>query len=40
MEAPGEQELKMIRSEIDPGGLSTGTGDWLTIDALTGKKIG
>lgn len=38
MEVPGEDELKMIRTEIDPSGLSTGKGDWLTIDAATGKK--
>jgi glutaconate CoA-transferase subunit B len=36
---PAEDELKMIRSEIDPSGLSTGKGDWVTIDATTGKKI-
>jgi len=40
MQIPGEQELKMIRADIDPGGFSTGKGDWLTIDAVTGKKIG
>lgn len=40
MEIPGEQELKMIRADIDPGGLSTGRGEWTTIDATTGKKIG
>jgi glutaconate CoA-transferase subunit B len=39
MQAPSEDELKMIRSEIDPSGLSTGKGDWLTIDVATGKKI-
>jgi glutaconate CoA-transferase subunit B len=36
---PSEDELKMIRAEIDPSGLSTGKGDWLTIDATTGKRI-
>lgn len=40
MQIPGEQELKMIRADIDPGGLSTGRGEWTTIDATTGKKIG
>jgi len=39
MQPPTEDELKMIRSEIDPSGLSTGKGDWVTIDAATGKKI-
>jgi glutaconate CoA-transferase subunit B len=40
MAVPSEEELKMIRADIDPGGLSTGKGDWLTIDAVTGKKAG
>ena len=40
MQVPGEDELKMIRADIDPSGLSTGKGDWLTIDAVTGKKTG
>jgi len=39
MQPPADDELKMIRSEIDPSGLSTGKGDWLTIDAVTGKRI-
>src|SRR3990172_179949 len=39
MQPPTEDELKIIRSEIDPSGLSTGKGDWVTIDADTGKKI-
>jgi glutaconate CoA-transferase subunit B len=39
MQPPTEDELKMIRSEIDPSGLSTGKGDWVTIDAITGKRI-
>jgi glutaconate CoA-transferase subunit B len=39
MQAPADDELKMIRADIDPSGLSTGKGDWLTIDAVTGKKI-
>jgi hypothetical protein len=29
----------MIRSEIDPSGLSTGKGDWVTIDRTTGLRI-
>lgn len=40
MQIPGEQELKMIRADIDPGGLSTGRGEWTTIDATTGKRAG
>jgi glutaconate CoA-transferase subunit B len=40
MQIPGEQELKMIRADIDPGGLSTGRGEWMTIDCTTGKRAG
>jgi glutaconate CoA-transferase subunit B len=36
---PGEDELKMIRADIDPGGLTVGKGEWVTVDAVTGKKI-
>ncbi len=39
MRPPAEDELKVIRSEIDPAGLSTGKGDWVTIDADTDKRI-
>jgi glutaconate CoA-transferase subunit B len=38
MQAPTDDELKMIRADIDPGGFSTSKGDWLTIDAATGRK--
>jgi glutaconate CoA-transferase subunit B len=38
MEAPNEEELKMIRADIDPGGFSTSRGEWMTIDAVTGKR--
>jgi glutaconate CoA-transferase subunit B len=37
---PSEEELKVIRVDIDPGGLSTGRGEWMTIDAATGKRTG
>jgi glutaconate CoA-transferase subunit B len=39
MQAPTDEELKMIRADIDPGGFSTSKGDWVTIDAATGKKV-
>ncbi len=39
LQPPSEDELKMIRSEIDPSGLSTGKGDWVTIDRATGLRI-
>lgn len=38
LDVPSERELNMIRADIDPGGLSTGRGEWLTIDAGTGKR--
>ena len=38
MEVPGEDELKIIRADIDPGGFSTSRGEWLTIDRESGKK--
>ena len=38
MEAPSEEELKIIRADIDPGGLTTGRGEWMTIDCETGKR--
>ena len=37
---PTQQELDTIRAEIDPGGFSTSKGEWFTIDAATGKKVG
>jgi glutaconate CoA-transferase subunit B len=39
MERPTEAELNMIRADIDPGGLSTGRGEWLTVDAGTGRRV-
>ena len=39
LQPPSEDELKMIRSEIDPSGLSTGKGDWVTIDCATGLRV-
>ena len=37
---PTQQELDIIRAEIDPGGFSTSKGEWFTIDAATGRKVG
>ncbi len=39
LQIPGEDELRMIRSEIDPSGLTVSKGEWVTIDAVTGKKV-
>ena len=39
MQPPAEDELNMIRADIDPGGLSTGRGEWFTIDRATGLRI-
>jgi glutaconate CoA-transferase subunit B len=38
MRAPEERELNMIRADIDPGGFSTGRGEWITIDAASGRR--
>jgi glutaconate CoA-transferase subunit B len=38
MDVPSERELNLIRADIDPGGLSTGRGEWMTIDCATGKR--
>jgi hypothetical protein len=38
MKVPTEEELNMIRADIDPGGLSTGRGEWMTIDLTTGRR--
>jgi glutaconate CoA-transferase subunit B len=41
MEPPSEEELNMIRAEIDPGGLSTTRGaEWISIDQATGRLAG
>ena len=40
MDIPSEEELNLIRADIDPGGLSTGRGEWMTIDCSTGKRPG
>lgn len=38
MDLPSEEELKVIRADLDPGGLSTSRGEWMTIDAGTGRR--
>jgi glutaconate CoA-transferase subunit B len=40
LQTPTEDALKMIRADIDPGGFSTGRGEWMTIDCTTGKRAG
>jgi hypothetical protein len=39
MEAPTEDELTIIRTEIDPGGLTVSRGQWITIDRATGQQV-
>ena len=39
MDVPSEEELKIIRADIDPGGFSTSRGEWMTIDLASGKKV-
>jgi glutaconate CoA-transferase subunit B len=38
MEPPTEEELTIIRAEIDPGGLTVSRGEWFTIDRATGQR--
>ena len=40
MEPPSEEELNIIRADIDPGGFSTSRGQWITIDRESGQKVG
>ena len=37
---PSEEELNVIRADIDPGGFSTSRGRWMTVDRTTGKLAG
>lgn len=39
MEPPTEEELTIIRAEIDPGGLTVSRGEWFTIDRATGQRV-
>jgi len=38
MEPPTEEQLTIIRSQIDPGGLTVSRGEWFTIDRDTGQR--
>jgi glutaconate CoA-transferase, subunit B len=40
MQPPSEEELNIIRAEIDPGGFSTARGQWMTVDRETGRPAG
>ena len=37
MEPPSEEELNIIRADIDPGGFSTSRGEWISIDRASGR---
>lgn len=39
MSPPTDEQLVLIRSEIDPGGLTVSRGDWYKIDSETGQKV-
>jgi glutaconate CoA-transferase subunit B len=39
MEPPTDEELTIIRSQIDPGGLTVSRGEWYAIDRATGQRI-
>lgn len=38
MEPPTEEQLTIIRSQIDPGGLTVSRGEWYAIDRETGQR--
>jgi glutaconate CoA-transferase subunit B len=39
MAPPTEEQLAIIRSLIDPGGLTVSRGEWIKIDSETGRKV-
>lgn len=39
MEPPTEEELTIIRAQIDPGGLTVSRGEWFNIDRATGQRV-
>ena len=39
LEAPSEEELNVIRADIDPGGFSTGRGQWMTVQRSNGRRV-
>jgi glutaconate CoA-transferase subunit B len=38
MEPPTDEELTIIRAQIDPGGLTVSRGEWIAIDRETGQR--
>ncbi len=38
MEPPTEEQLNVIRTDLDPGGLTVSRGEWITIDRATGQR--
>jgi glutaconate CoA-transferase subunit B len=38
MEPPTDEQLTIIRSQIDPGGLTVSRGEWFTIDRASGQR--
>jgi acyl CoA:acetate/3-ketoacid CoA transferase beta subunit len=39
MAPPTEEQLTLIRSQIDPGGLVVSRGEWITIDRDSGQRV-
>jgi len=39
MEPPTEEELTVIRAQIDPGGLTVSRGEWIAIDRASGERV-
>ena len=38
MEPPSDEQLTIIRAQIDPGGLTVSRGEWFAIDRETGQR--
>ena len=38
MQPPTDEELTIIRAQIDPGGLTVSRGEWIAIDRETGQR--
>jgi glutaconate CoA-transferase subunit B len=38
MEPPTDEQLTIIRSQIDPGGMTVSRGEWISIDRASGQR--
>ena len=39
MEPPTDEQLTIIRAQIDPGGLTVSRGEWIAIDCASGERV-